>query len=204
MNPPGAETPSVGQATGHTGPLRAMHWATVALLLATYPAAWAIANATTSAEAAWLTMLHRSLGLAILALTMVRLTWRRRSSVPPLPADLPAVQRLAARGSVVAFYALLMLQPLLGLTASLLHGDRITVFGGVVIPLVLPVDRPYARLVFQVHGGVALLLLALIGLHVAAALYHHFVRRDEVLSTMLPAVRRLSSPDKPGLTEVPR
>jgi cytochrome b561 len=76
----------------------------------------------------------------------------------------------------------------------MLFGDRIVIFGGVALPLLLPVKRPLGRQVFQVHGLISLLLLALIGLHVAAALYHHFVRRDGVLVGMLPGARCLAPP----------
>jgi len=124
-------------------------------------------------------------------LTGVRLAFRQRTRVPPLPADVPAVQRLAAHANVIALYAVLIVQPLLGLVASMLQGDRIILFGSFVLPPLLPADRALAHQVFQVHGWTALLLLALIGLHMAAALYHHFVRRDEVLAGMLPGVQRL-------------
>jgi cytochrome b561 len=111
--------------------------------------------------------------------------------VPPLPADLPGVQRLAARASAVALYLLLILQPMLGLVGSMLHGDRIVVFGGILVPNLLGVSRPLARQVFQAHGVVASSLLALVCLHVAAALYHHFIRRDEVLSGMIPGLQAM-------------
>ena len=175
--------------------MQAMHWGTVALLLCAYLAAWIIDGASSPAEKAWLIMLHRSLGVTILLLTWVRLAFRLRTRVPPLPAAVPAVQRLAARASVITLYAALIVQPLLGLAASMLHGGRIMLFGDVVLRPLLPVDRALAHQVFhQVHAWTALVSLALIGLHVTAALYQHFVRKDEVLAGMMPAVRRLPRP----------
>lgn len=143
-------------------------------------------------------MLHRSFGLTILGLTAFRLAWRQRTPVPPLPADVPPLQRIAARASVAALYVLLGSQPVLGVVGSLLHGDRVTVFGAVVLPALLPFNRPLARQVPWLHGWTALLPLALIGLHVAAALHHHFVRRDAVLSGMLPGMRPLPALDRPA------
>jgi len=172
--------------------MRSIHWISALLLLGTYLAAWSIDNATNAADAAWMVMLHRSCGITILGLTLLRLVLRRCGTIPPLPADMPALQRRAARATAAAFYALLIAQPLLGLAASMLHGDRILVFGGVLVPNLLSPDRPLARQVFHLHGLAATLLLVLIGLHVAAALFHHVIRRDEVLSSMLPAMRRLS------------
>ena len=186
----------VSPRAGHTAAMRAMHWATAALVFAAYCAIWAVGAAATGAQAAWLAMLHRSFGVTTLAVTLVRLVWRLRTETPPQPAGLPLVQRLAATANVAALYGSLLSQPLLGLTGSMLHGDRISVFG-VVLPDLLPVARPLARAIFQVHGWTALLLLAAIGAHVAAALFHHFVRRDEVLSRMLPGMRR-APPSRPG------
>jgi cytochrome b561 len=81
-----------------------------------------------------------------------------------------------------------------GLAASMLHG-RTMLFGDVVLRPLLPVDRALAHEVFhRVHAWTALVLLALIGLHVTAALYQHFVRKDEVLAGLLPAGPRLPRP----------
>ncbi len=66
----------------------------------------------------------------------------------------------------------------------------LVLLGGVVLPNFLPVDRKIAHVVFEVHGTVVLLLLALIGMHAVAALYHPFIRKDDVLAGMLPARKR--------------
>ena len=177
-------------ATGYSAAMRTLHWATAALLIGSYVSTWVISGAMSSAEITRLVMLHRSFSLAILTLTAIRLLWRWRTSVPPPPVDMPALQRAAARANVVGLYSLLVLQPLLGLAGSILHGDNLILLGGVVLPNFLPVDRKMAHVVFEVHGTVALLLLALIGMHAVAALYHHFIRKDDVLAGMLPALKR--------------
>jgi cytochrome b561 len=177
------------RTSGFTGPMRAMHWITVVLVLGTYSAAWMIDADSSSAEADWLVMLHRSFGVMILLITALRLALRQYTVVPKLPPDLPAVLCFAARANANLLYVLLILQIGLGLIGSMLHGDRIVLFGNAVLPIMLPVNRMLARTVFRIHGVTALLLLALIGLHVAAALYHHFVRKDEVMAGMLPRVR---------------
>ena len=101
--------------------------------------------------------------------------------------DLPIWQGFAARANEAALYTLLILQPLLGLCASILHGDRIRVLGDITVPSFLLVDRKLSHLLFGLHGTVALVLLGSIGMHVAAALFHHLVRKDDVLATMCPA-----------------
>jgi cytochrome b561 len=179
----------------YTPAMQVMHWGTLTLLVCAYAVAWTIDSASNAANAAWLIMLHRSLGIAILLITGIRLVVRRRTRIPPLPRDVPAAQRLAARVSAVLLYALLIAQPLLGLAASALHGDRIVLFGRFGLPRLLPEDRTLAHAVFQVHGAAALLCLVLIGLHATAAIYHHVIRKDHVLAAMLPGVRM-----KPGRT----
>lgn len=72
----------------------------------------------------------------------------------------------------------------------MLHGDRLVLLGGTVVPDLLPVDRKLAHAIFQVHGTVALVLLGLIGMHAIAALYHHFIRKDDVFAGMLPSMKR--------------
>jgi cytochrome b561 len=95
-------------AQGHdyTAAMRSMHWSTVSLLIGSYSTAWAVEAASSSAEKAGLVLLHRSFGVTILILTAIRLTWRQRTQVPKLPADVPTAQRIAARASVVGFYTL--------------------------------------------------------------------------------------------------
>jgi cytochrome b561 len=85
-----------------------------------------------------------------------------------LPAKAPAVPRLAARASVIVLYILLVAQHLMGLSASMLYGDRIVVFGRIEVPSFVAENEPLARQILQVRGWAALLLLALIGLHVGA------------------------------------
>ncbi len=169
-----------------------MHWVSASLLIGSYTTAWTVSFATSNVGTTRLILLHRSFGLVILTVTAIRVLWRQRTRMPGLPAGVPELQRIAARANVIGLYALLVLQPMLGLSASMLHGDRLVLPGGLVVPDLLPFDRKLAHTVFQVHGIVALILLGLIGMHVAAAFYHHFVRKDDVLAGMLPSLGRRS------------
>ena len=167
-----------------------VHWITFLLLTATFAAAWLIRYADTREQVNGLVQLHRSLGLTTLCVTACRLIWRFVARIPPLPQGLPRLQRLAARTNGYALYALLLLQPSLGFLHSNAAGKPVVVyFLGTIPPLLAP-DRDLARLLFMAHGFVAQLLLGLIALHVAAALFHHFVRRDDVLVAMVPRRRQ--------------
>ena len=186
-------------AAGYTLAMEAMHWASVALCLGAFLVALGIGSAV-SAEAAWLVMVHRSLSVTILMVIGLRLAWRLCAHLCRLPAKAPAVPRLAARASVVVLYILLVAQPLMGLSASMLYGDHIVVFGRIEVPSFLAENEPLARQILQVHGWAALLLLVLIGLHVGAALRDRFVRHDEALAAgLLSAVRQ---PHRPGMWEL--
>jgi cytochrome b561 len=184
--------------------MRSIHWITLSLLISVYTLAWSIDGAASREEARWLVMMHRSLGLSILLLTLLRLYWRRRTRAPALPDDVPLLQRLAAQVVTVALYLLLVLQPVLGLAASQAHGDRISVFGVFMLPSLLPTNRALSHQIFALHGTVAILLLTLIGMHACAALYHYFIRRDEVLAGMLPGVPRLPLPAEGEMDNVPQ
>ena len=167
-----------------------VHWTTFLLLTATFATAWLIRYADTREQVNGLVQLHRSLGLTTLCVTACRLMWRFVARIPPLPQDLARLQRLAARTNGYALYALLLLQPSLGFLHSNAAGKPVVVyFLGTIPPLLAP-DRDLARLLFMAHGFVAQLLLGLIALHVAAALFHHFVRRDDVLVAMVPRRRQ--------------
>jgi cytochrome b561 len=178
---------NVRASTEYNRGMQVIHWVTLALMIGVYAAAFSIDGA---ADPAWYIMLHRSFGVSIVMITIARLAWRQRSRVPNLPSDLPAVQKVAAKINMVALYVLLFLQPALGIAESEVHGDRLVLFGVITIPALIKPDRPLARSLLEVHQWGAYALLALIGMHMGAALYHQFVRRDDVLSGMIPGFVR--------------
>ena len=141
--------------------------------------------------------LHKSIGITILALSLFRLVWRLTHRPPPLPADMPLWQRVAARASHAGFYALMLGMPLTGwMVVSASPWNIPTVlFGFIPLPHLpvlstLPNKAPVEKTLEQVHSAGAWILIGLLVLHVGAALYHHFFRRDDVLWGMLPHRRR--------------
>ena len=172
--------------------IKALHWSSVTLCLGAFLVAWAIGSAA-DAEAAGLVMLHRSFSVIILALIALRLAWGRCAGVRPSASRTSGAPRLLDRASVVALYVLLAVQPLMGLMSSMLHGSRIVVFGGLELPSFVAENEPLARQIRAVHGWVALLLLAVIGVHVAVALHDRFLCRDEAVAGPRSALRRNTS-----------
>jgi cytochrome b561 len=167
--------------------MRAVHWTTLLLVTGTFIAVWIADSAIVGPYARQVVQVHRSLGLTIAALTVFRLTWRWWARVPPLPASVSRVQKIVARMVEGLLYVLLVAQPVVGLLYSNAHGVRANLFLIAEIPSVVERNRPLAAQLGSVHNLLGYSLLALIGVHSAAALFHHFVQRDDVMNAMLPA-----------------
>lgn len=135
--------------------------------------------------------LHKSVGLSILILTLVRLGWRIANPALPLPEAMPRWQKLVARATHVLFYVFLIAMPLVGWAASSAAGRDIVWFGLFEWPL-LPIGggREMAGSLMDLHEAAAKALYVLIALHVVGALKHHFVDRDNVLHRMIPIIPR--------------
>lgn len=166
-----------------------LHWGT-ALLIAV---AWILGSTMEdlprgAARAAGLD-LHATLGLAVILAVLARLLWRAAN---PRPDAGSGLMGLAGKAMHLALYAMMLAVPLSGLAREWARGRSVSaLFGGVV--LAPPVSLPGGRAWGEVHEVAANLLLVLVGLHVAAALFHHFVLRDGLLRRMLPA-RRAAGP----------
>lgn len=133
--------------------------------------------------------MHQSVGLTILALTIFRLIWRLANPAPPLPRTMNSPQRTLARVSHFAFYALILAVPAAGYIMSSASPYPIIYFGLFEVPK-LAIGSDVGELAHGAHYYLAIYIVALLVLHIAAALKHHFVDRDEVLSRMVPFVRR--------------
>jgi cytochrome b561 len=164
-----------------------LHWLVAALVLTMFGLGWYMSDLPLGQRKFDLYQLHKSLGLTIFALVVVRLAWRLGHPSPPLPTGLPAWERTAARTAHALFYVLLLVQPLIGLLQSNAANFPLVVWGAVPLPALIGSDEALAETLVGVHELVARVLLVLILLHVAAALRHHFLLKDDVLRRMLPA-----------------
>jgi cytochrome b561 len=169
---------------------RLLHWLTAGLILLVFALAFSIDHAKSNTSFIDVLQLHRSFGITVWAVTVVRLAWRQFARFPNWPADMPQPMRLAAQGSEYMLYALLLAQPILGLLQTAASGDRVNLFFLGQFPPLIHEDRPLAQQLLKVHETVGMLLLGLIALHVSAALFHHFWRRDDTLAAMLPFATR--------------
>ena len=180
------QMPDAAGGWRYTGVAQALHWLVVAMLAVQYSVAlWLVYVLPKSAEGA-LAEWHFSLGSSVLVVMLLRLGWRLTHPAPPPPADLNPGLRLLSRATHWAFYAGFLVLPVLGWFAASAHGSQVHVAGLIPLPLIVPKDDPFGKLMQQVHPAVAITLLALIALHIAGAMYHGLVKRDGVLQRMLP------------------
>ncbi|WP_235512467.1 cytochrome b [Sphingomonas sp. Leaf17] len=134
--------------------------------------------------------LHKSIGLTVLVLTAGRVVWRLAHRPPPLPAALSAIERGIAHLTHWVLYALLIVMPVTGwMMVSGAQRRGLDWFGLFDVPY-LPIAPNLSGVGHEAHEVLGWLMLALVGLHVAAALRHHFILRDGVLSRMMPARRQ--------------
>ena len=129
---------------------------------------------------------HRSVGLLVLAITAIRLAARHRRIVVPASTG-AGFERLAAAAVHGLLYLMLLVLPLLGWALSGARGNTVSLFGSIDLPALVARNVDLADQLGDAHELLAWTMLGFAALHGAAALWHHFVRRDGVLKAMLPA-----------------
>ena len=163
-----------------------LHWTTVLLVVVAYIAS--VGGSETriySAANDFSRSLHELIGMSVFALTLVRVCWRAIFP-PPKSPEMSAWMDQGARLVHWTIYSLLVLVPVTAILGAWLEGHPLTVLVlGNIQPLI-PQSRQLGLVLANLHGWLADVLIWLAGLHAAAALYHHFWRRDTVLLSMLP------------------
>ncbi|HWP94191.1 MAG TPA: cytochrome b [Gammaproteobacteria bacterium] len=132
---------------------------------------------------------HKSLGMTILMLAVLRLAWRLRDPPPPLPAGMPDWEKRAAHITHALLYILLFALPLTGWLMSSAKNFPVSWFGLFTFPDLVAPDPELEEVLEETHEMLGWLLAATAVLHALAALRHHFIRHDDVLRRMLPLPR---------------
>jgi len=176
--------------TTYTSSQKFLHWALFALVILLYGLTFGeefYPRGDPAVHAIW--RLHISFGLLLAALVLWRVVLRGVRGTPGLPAEMPPLEQAAAKVGHFVLYALLVAIPVLGILLTWFRGDALSFFGLFTVPAPFAPDRATARTIRELHSLCANGILIVAGIHALAALYHHFIRRDEILTRMLPGDR---------------
>jgi cytochrome b561 len=171
----------------------ALHWLLAVSLVAIFSVGLYMADLPFSPLRLKLYNWHKWAGVTILLLSALRLVWRLTHTPPALPATItqgmPNWQMQAYHGTHVAMYLLFFAVPLIGWAYSSAAGFPIVLFGVLPLPDLLPVNKEWAELIKPLHQISAFALAGLVAVHIAAALKHQWVDRDDLIARMLPKRR---------------
>jgi cytochrome b561 len=175
---------------GYASAAKLLHWLVAACVIVLIPVAVAMVNASPGPRQDMLYNLHKGLGAVVLGLMAMRVGYRLMFGGPAPEKSLSAMQRFVSQAVHVALYALLIAMPVLGWAGTSAYGAPVPVFGLFELPKLVATEpspnKDYAAFLFQIHKVLGFILAALVLLHISAALYHYFVRRDGVMQRMLP------------------
>ena len=174
-----------------------LHWLIAALLMTNIVLAWS-RSVLTRDQVGTVMELHKSTGILVMLLSLLRLAWRLAHPAPPYPAGLPAWERALAHAAQWGFYAIMIAMPLTGwiMTSGPRAHGPLTLYGLIPWPLLGFVHEAQGRSgeiwhsVGEAHAVLAWLAYLLIVLHVGGALKHQFLDRDVIMARMLPSLRR--------------
>jgi cytochrome b561 len=178
--------PNHGPPSRYSAVAQSFHWIIAALIVTQFILAWSADDLPLGMHKLALLARHKSVGMTVLMLAVLRLAWRLTHRPPALPPGMTPVERLLARATHVAFYVLLFAMPLTGWMMSSAKNYSVSWFGLFTWPNLIGKNEAAFNLLKATHDYLSYGLFAIAALHVIAALKHHFWNRDDVLTRMLP------------------
>jgi cytochrome b561 len=164
---------------------RLLHWTIAALiLLGLIPIGLTMVSLEDGPLKNFLYELHKSFGMVVFALVVVRVAVRAAQGFSPLPDTLPEWQKIAARATHLALYMLILAVPVLGYTGAAMCCAPVNLFWTVPIPIPVEGGMDQAEVMLAWHKAAVFLMAGILVLHIGAALWHRFVRRDGVFERM--------------------
>ena len=172
---------------GYDGVWRSLHWLMAVLFIVNVGIGYYASTIPAGvAPRPALLDVHKSIGVTLFVLVLIRLIWRWTHPHPPLPTQFGPATRIASAVVHGVLYILMLGMPLSGYIDSIAGGHPFLWFGLFPVPILLERNKSLGDLGEKMHLVGAYAVYALVSLHIAAALWHGF-RRDGVLSRMLPA-----------------
>lgn len=166
----------------YDGVARLVHWLVVVLIAAQFVIGWTMPDVHKGTQPTGLIAWHLGVGAVLVAVMTVRIIWRVTHRPPP--DTLAPMLRAISKITHLLLYAALIVVPLLGWANASSRGWAVRLLGVVSYPKLTPVGSSLGHEMGDVHGVLAWVLFALIFMHVAAALFHRFVLKDQVLQRM--------------------
>jgi len=185
--------PLLNTATRYGAVSQAFHWVTAVLVVAAYLLGAGgpesrVYSASRASALGW----HETLGILVFAVVLARVLWRladRRPEARPMAAWV----EWSSRAVHWALYALLLAIPATAIVGAYLEGHPVTFLGIGALGPIGPLSHPLGQTISDLHGSLGSFIVWIAGAHAAAALFHHFIMRDNVLVAMLPGIRDQSS-----------
>jgi cytochrome b561 len=173
----------------YTPMAQALHWLIALLIVVQFVLARMAAALPLGARKLALLAEHKSFGMTLFMLAVIRFAWRLKNAPPSLPANMHRVERFLARFTHVSFYVLLFAMPLSGWLMSSAKNYSVSWFGALSWPNLIQPNEAAFNFFKSLHHLLSDALFAIASLHILAALKHHFWNQDDVLARMLPDFR---------------
>jgi cytochrome b561 len=170
--------------TRYTTPAIVLHWLVALLIFVGFPLGVYMHELPLSPTKLQLYSYHKWIGITVLMLAGLRVVWRLTHRPPPLPDSVVRWQRQASAVVHGLLYVLILAIPLSGWLMSSAKGFPVVWFGVLPLPDLIGKDKALGDLLVEVHETLNFTLLALVVLHVGAALQHHFIERQPFLQRM--------------------
>jgi cytochrome b561 len=182
--------------TRYTGVAIGLHWLMAIAIIGLFVLGVYMHELPLSPQKLKLYSWHKWAGVCVFVLALVRLAWRRYHRPPALPDRMPRLEQIVAHAGHHLLYLLMFAVPLSGWLMSSAKGFQTVLFGVLPLPDLLEKNQPLGDLLQTLHWGLNMLLAAIVLGHVAVALKHHFIGKDDILTRMLPRFAHSNTTEK--------
>lgn len=163
---------------------RLFHWIMAILIITLICVGFYMSTLPYSADKIRIIGMHKAAGIFVLFLVILRIIWRLQNVQPELPKSLPALIAKLAHANIYLLYFLMLAMPMSGFLGSLSGGYPISFFGLLTIPAFVAKNEVLSSFCWLIHESCAWILVFIIAAHIGAGIYHHFIRKDNVLRRM--------------------